>query len=109
MKTFYSDYQDFLGDDLAEDLAIEKKMRDCREKALSKFKTVVPHPGFAYKIAMCIIVGFRESLSESQNLIKDFDLEEIEMCAIEDNFEAYKELYIKNCESESFSCYSEAI
>lgn len=88
------------------DIFIEKEMQNYKERALEKFTFKIPHPEFAFKIALSIIAGYRESLLECENIIEDLNLEDMEICSIEDNFEKFKELYIKKLEEEPLDIYS---
>ena len=87
------------------DMQIEKEMQNYRERAVGKFQSMIPHPKFAVKVALSVVVGYRESIKESEEIIEDLDLDDMEICAIEGNFELFKDLYLKQREEDAVDYY----
>jgi hypothetical protein len=89
----WTPYDDLAREEVRE-IFLEKEMQNYRKRALRKFSSMIPHPEFAMKVALSIVIGYRESIQESEDLIKDLDLCDMEICAIEENFDIFKKLYV---------------
>lgn len=101
-----SPYDDWAKEEM-ENIYIEKEMQEYRQRALDKFSSIVPHPDFTVRVAVSICYGYRDSIAESEDIIKKLDLDDMEICAIEGNFDTFKELYIEHKEQDSISYYDE--
>jgi hypothetical protein len=97
---------DYWADEEMKEIRIDEAMQDYREKALGKFNSMIPHPEFALSIALSVVSGYRESLTESEDIIKKLDLDQLEICAVEENFYLFKKFYLEEQDNDRINFYS---
>ena len=100
----WTPYDDWAREEM-ENQYVEKEMQNYRQRALEKFSSIVPHPEFTLSVARSIAYSYRDSIAEAEDIIEKLHLEDMEIYAIEDNFEMFKELYVKYHEESAIDDY----
>jgi hypothetical protein len=78
---------------------IEKEMYNTRKEAMKKLSSIVTHPKCIDDFALTLAYSWFDSQKSAENIANEFDLDKLDFLAIQEAFEAFKELYIKEQES----------
>lgn len=88
----YTPYDEYARESLVNEY-YESEMQNYRREGLDKLSTIVQHPQFLSDIALMVSYGFFESHKPSENIVQNLDLSKLELLAIQENFDAFKEEY----------------
>lgn len=78
----------------------EREMHKVEEKTLARLSPYFAHPSMSVKDFMLTIAyGYFESFESAITLAEQLDLGKVEFLAVMEEFEAFKEAYIKEFES----------
>lgn len=78
---------------------IESEMRKVKNKALIKISSLFAHSKILIKeFSFTLAYGYFDSYEPAENIANQLDLGKLDFLAIQEDFEAFKEEYLKNYE-----------
>ena len=80
---------------------IESEMHKIRANAVDKVSSILAHPQKLFSIkdfAMTLAYGYFDSYAPSENIANSLDLSKLDFLAIQEDFDAFKQEYLKNYE-----------
>lgn len=78
---------------------IEREMRKIQKDALRKLSSVFTHSQVLIKeLALTLAYGYFDSYEPSENIANQLDLDKLDFLAIQEDFDAFKEEYLRNYE-----------
>ena len=80
---------------------IESEMHNARDNSLLKVSSIIVHPQKLFSIkdfAMTLAYGYFDSYTPTENISNSLNLSKLDFLAIIEDFDAFKEEYLKNYE-----------
>jgi hypothetical protein len=77
---------------------VEKEMHKVRIEALRKVSSVFAHQEYVEEFALSLAYSWFDSEWYAEKIARDLDLYKEDFLAIQENFDAFKECYLKDLE-----------
>lgn len=78
---------------------IDSEMHKVRDQTISRLSSIIVHPAISIKaVLLTISYGYFESYGHAETLAQQLNLGKIEFLAVAEDFDAFKEEYLREME-----------